>query len=151
MSTERGYRTLRGFVSGQEPDQQSYFAFSATLRIGGDNLDFGRIEAALATKPSHQHRKGDKHGPRSRPFPTDMWALDSGLSEDALLGDHLDALWQKIRGGQAFLRELKSQAKVDIFCGYRSNVDHAGFEVPSTSLEMFQALGVPFGVSVIIT
>ena len=38
----------------------------------------------------------------------------------------------------------------DVFCGYRSNCDHAGFEVSHQCLELFRSLEVPFGVSVIV-
>lgn len=40
---------------------------------------------------------------------------------------------------------------VDVFCGYRSNCDMAGFDVDYKCLELFTALEVPFSVSVIIT
>ena len=49
-----------------------------------------------------------------------------------------------------YLKSLKQRFKVDVFCGYRSNCDHAGFEVSHKCLELFTALEVPFGVSVII-
>jgi len=49
------------------------------------------------------------------------------------------------------LLELKKSLTVDVFLGYRSSCDHAGIEVPHTSLEMFTELEIPFGVSIIIT
>ena len=55
-----------------------------------------------------------------------------------------------MRPAVEYLKGLKSVCKVDVFCGYRSNCDTGGFEVPHASLELFAALEVPFGVSVVI-
>jgi hypothetical protein len=46
--------------------------------------------------------------------------------------------------------QLKQSATVDVFCGYRSNCDHAGIEVPWQSLEIFREVQIPFGVSIIV-
>lgn len=50
-----------------------------------------------------------------------------------------------------YIKSLKQRYKVDVFWDYRSNCDHAGIEVPHASLELFTALEIPFGVSIIIT
>jgi hypothetical protein len=39
------FRTLRGFLNGEEPDEANYFSFSATLRIHGDDVPFEEIAA----------------------------------------------------------------------------------------------------------
>ncbi len=101
-------------------------------------------------QPTHTHRRGDRRGPRSAPFKDDMWFLESGLAETEALHRHIDSLWERVRPSSTFLTGLKQSAKVDVFLGYRSNCDHAGFEVPHPSLEMFRVLEIPFGVSVII-
>jgi len=49
-----------------------------------------------------------------------------------------------------FLLAIKAKHKVDVFCGYRSNCNHAGFQVEPKSLAIFAALDIPFGVSVIV-
>jgi hypothetical protein len=61
----KSFRTLRGFIEGNEPDEPDYFGYSATLRIFGDNLDLDDITINLGVPPSHVHRKGEKKGPRS--------------------------------------------------------------------------------------
>ena len=63
---------------------------------------------------------------------------------------HIEALWQIVRPEIDYLKALKQRFKVDVFCGYRSNCDHAGFEVSHKSLELFTELEVPFGVSAIV-
>jgi hypothetical protein len=139
----RAFRTLRAALAGDEAEEQAYFAYCAALRIAGDGLDFDEISRTLGVEATHAHRKGDKQGPRSPGFPTDMWSYTPPVPEDRPLAEHIDALWSQIRHAKAFLRGLKGVATVDVFLGYRSNVDHAGVEVPHTSLEMFTQLEIP--------
>ncbi|MEO8904126.1 MAG: hypothetical protein ABI488_17425 [Polyangiaceae bacterium] len=45
---------------------------------------------------------------------------------------------------------MKTVATVDVFLGYRSNVDTAGVEIPYSSLDMFVRLEIPLGLSIIV-
>ena len=144
------FRTLRGAIRGEEADEPNYFACSATLRIHGSSLPFEEISNQLAVDPTRVHRKGERRGPKSPAYRDDAWHFQPALPEDAPLAQHIDALWAVLRPNVNYLKSLKRQYKVDVFCGYRSNCDHAGIEVPYTSLELFTALEIPFGVSVVI-
>jgi hypothetical protein len=144
------FRTLRGFVQGSEPDEPTYFGYSATLRIFGESLNFDEINRTLGLSPTSSHRKGDRKGPHSPPSKHDMWMLSPDLPEERPLAEHIDALWAAIRHAEAYLRQLKSIATVDVFLGYRSNVDTAGVEIPHASLDMFVRLEIPVGLSIII-
>lgn len=147
----KAFRTLRGAIRGGEPEEQTYFAYSATLRIHGDGLPFKEIGERLEVKPTHMHRKGDRRGPKSPPYHNDAWLFQPALPESEPLGLHIEALWRVLKPHARYLKSLKRKYKIDVFCGYRSNSDHAGIEVPSTCLELFTVLEVPFGVSIIIT
>jgi hypothetical protein len=144
------FRTLQGFVSGEEPDVPNYFAYCATLRIHGDNLPIVEISARLGVQPTHSHRQGERRGPRSPGFRDDAWHFTAPLPETEPLERHIEALWAVVQPHVGYLKSLKQQYRVNVFCGYRSNCDHAGIEVPHTCLELFTALEVPFGVSIII-
>jgi hypothetical protein len=144
------FRTLRGFLNGEEADEVHYFRFSATLRIHGDDVPFEEISQRLGVQPTHIHRKGERRRPRSPGYPDDAWQYQPSLSETEPLERHIEALWQVVRPAVDYLKGLKQRLKVDVFCGYRSNCDHAGFEVSHKCLEMFTALEVPFDVSVIV-
>lgn len=146
----RSFRTLRGFLAGEEADEESYFAHSATLRISGDSLDYDDIGHSLRLSPTHSHRRGERPGPRSPEYSQDMWVYSPSVPEDHPLAEHIDALWVHIKHAKEYLRSLKKIAAVDVFLGYRSNIDTAGIEVPYTCLEMFVELEIPFGVSIII-
>jgi hypothetical protein len=144
------FRTLRGFLKGEEPNEENYFRFSATLRIYGDNVPFEEISQRLGVQPTHFHRKGERRGPRSPEFRDDAWHYEPPLPDTDPLEDHIDALWQVVRPAVDFLKTLKERFRIDVFCGYRSNCDTAGFQVSHKCLELFTTLEVPFGVSVVI-
>ena len=144
------FRTLRGFTDGEEAGEATYFSFSATLRIHGDDVPFQESSERLGVQPTHLHRKGECPGPRSPVYRDDAWHFHPSLVETEPLDRHIEALWQIVRPAIDYLRALKQSYKVDVFCGYRSNCDTAGFEVSHKCLELFTALEVPFGVSVII-
>jgi Domain of unknown function (DUF4279) len=151
-SDQKGaFRTLRGFLNGGEPDEPTYFAFMASLRIHGDALPLEEISKHLGLQPTDLHRKGERRGPNSPPYRDDAWHFQPALPETAPLAEHIEALWTAVKPHVRYLKELKNRYKVDVFCGYRTNHDHAGIEVPHTCLELFTALEVPFGVSIIIT
>ena len=145
------FRTLRGFLTGTEREEEPYFNHSATLRIGGDIPDLNAISAELGLVPTHVHKKGERRAPNSVPYRQDMWSYSPGLKESEPLYKHVDALWRVLKPHKAYLRRLKKSLTVDVFIGYRSNSDTAGIEVPHTSLEMFIELEIPFGISIIIT
>jgi hypothetical protein len=146
----KAFQTLRGAIGGEEPDEPLHFAYSATLRIHGDGLPFEEISLQLGVEPTHVHHKGEPRGHRSPPWRDDAWHLEAALPEAEPLARHIEALWQVLKPHAEYLRSLKQRYKVDVFCGYRSNCDHAGIEVPHTCLEMFTTLEIPFGVSIII-
>jgi hypothetical protein len=148
---EKSFNTLRGFIRGEEPDEPIYFAYSATLRIHGDDLPLDEITHRLQVHPTRTHRNGDRPKPNAKTvYRDDAWHYQSALPETEPLERHIEALWSVVKPHVGYLRSLKQHYKVDVFCGYRSNCDHAGIQVPHTCLELFTALEVPFGVSIII-
>jgi len=144
------FRTLRGFLDGSEPDEETYFAYSATLRLVGVLPDLQLITDTLGVTPTQALRKGQRITPRSAPLQHDCWHYSPPIPETERLEVHINALWMAIKDHRDFILGLKRTATVDVFLGYRSNCDHAGVEVPHTCLEMFTALEIPFGLSIII-
>jgi hypothetical protein len=130
---------------GEEPP---YYSYSATLRIHGSNLAFDVISRELGVDPSHSHRRGESPRAGSRPFTDDAWHLTAPIHRDRELTHHLHELWRLVKPHVEYLKNL--EARVDVFCGYRSNDGTAGFAVEAGALEIFMALEVPFSVSVIV-
>lgn len=131
-------------------EEPVYFCFSASLRIFGDGLDIDEITRTLGLTPTHSHRKGQRRGSHSVPWPQDMWSYQPAVDKARPLHEHITALWDAVRPHIPYLRDLKQKFHVDVFCGYRSNSGTAGFEVDHHCLGLFAELEVPFGVSVII-
>lgn len=131
-----------------DSDEPSCFAYSATLRIHGADLPLEDVTRALGVSPSHQHRAGEKTRPAARPFKDDAWHYTAPLPEEEELTEHLRLLWRTVEPHVDYLLDLK--ANVDVCCGYRSNNGAAGFAVEPDALQIFAALNVPFGVSVIV-
>ena len=148
---EKSFRTLRGFLSGSERGEETYFAYSATLRIFGDNLDMEEISARLGLQPTNSHRKGERRSNRSLGYRHDLWSYRPAVKETEPLHEHINVLWGLLKPRKRYLLRLKKSVSVDVFCCYRTNCDTAGIEVPHTSLEMFTELQIPFGVSIIVT
>jgi hypothetical protein len=148
---EKPFRTLRGFLAGTEREEETYFAYSATLRIAGEIPNFDEISNQLGLTPTYTHRKGEKRGPRSAGYRQDMWSYTAPLVKSEALHKHVDSLWLALKPHKCYLLKLKESLSVDVFIGYRSNCDTAGIEVPHTSLEMFTELQIPFGLSIIVT
>jgi len=145
------FKTLKGFINNEEEDEEIYFSFMASLRIYGDDIPFDEISQRLGVRPTSSHRKGEPHRLGSiHTFENDSWHFEAPLPESEPLERHIEALWLVVKPEVEYLKSLKNRLDVDVFCGYRSNCDHAGFEVSHTVLELFTALEIPFGVSVII-
>ncbi|MFL6439445.1 MAG: DUF4279 domain-containing protein [Terriglobales bacterium] len=142
---------MRGFLAGKERDEDTHFAYSATVRIFGDITDLDQISTRLGLQPTDSHRKGERRDPRSAGYGHDMWSYSPPIDKHELLHKHIDALWLVLKPHKRYLVELKKFLTVDVFLGYRSNSDTAGVEVPHTSLEMFSELQIPFGLSIIVT
>jgi hypothetical protein len=137
-------------LRGEEPNEEYYFCFSATLRVHGDRVPFDAISERLGVEPTHLHRKGEKVGPGLLRWKDDAWHFQPSLPETEPLEQHIDALWDVVCPHVEYLKALKERLRVDVFCSYRPNCDTAGFEIPHSCLRLFLALEVPFGVSVII-
>lgn len=129
---------------------EPYFHFSASLRIHGEGLDLDAITTAMGLRPTHTHKKGELRHPGGHPYRDDAWHYSADLPEAAPLDAHLQELWVDVAPAREFLLSLKSKYRVDVFCGYRSDSDQAGFQVEPKSLAIFTSLEIPLGVSVII-
>lgn len=133
-------------------DTEVYFACSASLRVMDAPERHSEIEEVTGLKPSHVHVKGEiAHKKSGRRWKSDIWLLKSPLGETVELSDHLNWLWQQVQPHQKYFQSLiKSDVKVDIFCGYRSNCDHCGFGIDPDAFNIAQKLGVRLEFSVII-
>ena len=129
-------------------DEPPYFNHNATLRIHGIGLPMEEITREMGVPPSHQHRKGERRSPRTRPYPTDAWHLRAPVPEERGLTEHLRVLWKLVEPSAAWLKSL--DADVDVFCGYSTNEATAGCHIEPDALRIFTELDVPFSLSIIV-
>ena len=101
------FRTLRGFLEGGEPDEETYFSFSASLRIFGDITHTEEISKRLGLEPTHIHKKGESRGEGRPVWPQDMWSYMSGLPESEPLERHIERIWSVIKPHKQYLLDLK--------------------------------------------
>ena len=126
-----------------------YFNYNASLRIFGENLDFQKFSDILNLKPSHAHKKGEKYS-GNKSHEIDMWIYESSLNKNESIDKHIDYLWNNLYDKVDILNSLKQNYRVDIFLGFRTNCETAGLKIPYQSLKLFNALQIPFEISIIV-
>ena len=100
------FRTLRGFLDGDEPDEDNYFAYSATLRIFGVLPDLQLITDTLGLTPKQALHKGQRIKPGFAPLKHDCWHYSPDIPESEPLEDHINALWAAIKDHRDFIKGL---------------------------------------------
>ncbi len=137
-------------VEGQS--EGTYYAFSAALRIADVPNLHSAISRRLEVEPTRCHVAGDLAAAATgRRWPNSVWVLESPLPESARLNDHLRWLCPLLTTHRDFLRSLvESGAAVDVFCGYRSTAENAGFEIEPDVLEALSRAGCRLSVSVMV-
>lgn len=126
------------------------FSYSAALRIFGDIKDLAAITQRLGLVPSHVHKRGERPGPRSPEYKHDMWEYTAPVAEQEPLHVHIQSLWEAIISQVGYLKELKKQVTVDVFCGFRTNCRVSGLEIGHESLVLFSELEIPLGISITV-
>ena len=117
--------------------ESPYFRYSVSLRIFCDYLDTEEISAKLNLTNTNSHSY-------------DIWVYKVRNEDEKHINHQLIELWNSIKAHKSYLIALKKRCKVDIFCSYTSDSDHAGVEISPEALEVFTQLGIPFGLSIIV-
>lgn len=130
------------------------FLYSATLRIANAGSIHQEIVGETGIVPTLSHRKGDIRSPIAKfkkYWSGDMWQIESPLPPDSDLSLHLNWLWGIVAPHKSyFLSVIERGFGVDVFCGYRSNSDTAGFCITPEALAIFAELSIPMEISVMI-
>ena len=116
--------------------------------IAGVGLDIDGISEALGTNPTHSHRVGEPDM-LGNPYQHDMWLLNSDLNEAEPLDAHLKWLQQKLRPHFDFIRSLKANSEIYVYCGYNCDGDQCGFSLTPEALALFTELGIPMEMTVL--
>ncbi len=122
--------------------------YPSDLQRGRAGLRGDRCDVGFG--PTATGRRGESIGPRSPPNKGDVWMYHPPLAEDRDLGEHVEALWQVLAPHAGFLTSLKAHARVEVFLGYSSNIDHGGIVIPNHALEIFTKLGLDLNLNIVV-
>jgi hypothetical protein len=114
----------------------------ASFRVLGHQLDLEGLSRSLAISPTRTHREGDPDILK-QPFSHDMWTLESPLTRDHEIEEHLRWLHNKLRPHLDHLKSLREKADLSVLCNYRCyDTDQGGFTLSPEALSMSCELGV---------
>lgn len=118
---------------------------TATLRIHSRTLNAQKISALLETEPTGTKVMGERlssHNPNSAVAESHLWRLESGLTSDRPLEDHIEKLVEFIEQKLPAFKELMKECESDLFCGYSSESGQGGFVLKSKMLKRLTAIPV---------
>jgi hypothetical protein len=105
-----------------------------SLRVLGDSLEPEEVSALLGRPPTRERRKGDKVPGRNGAGtdavePTGAWILDSPLSEEAEVEDHLEALLGPLSNDMDEWSSLTEGTSASVLCSIFLSQYNEGFEL----------------------
>lgn len=128
-------------------------SYRASLCISSKTLSAQCITNKLEITPSESHEKGspiNKHtlGGKSRTISS--WILDSELEKVTSLDAHIEHLISVVELGESKFRELSTDCKLEIYCGFfAGNEDDQGVLFLSSSL-LKRLTSVPIDITVVL-
>jgi hypothetical protein len=114
----------------------------------GDKLDTDEISRRLGLSPTHVHRVGDADA-RGNLFEHAMWSLQSPLNEAQPPDTHFKWFKQQLNPHYEFLRSLKCDAQLHIYCGYNCDNEQDGFTLSPEALAIFTELEIPMELHIL--
>lgn len=118
---------------------------TATLRIHSRTLNAQKISALLRTEPTGAKVMGERlssHNPSSAIAEAHLWRLESGLTSNRPLEEHIEKLVEFIEQKLPTFNELMKECESDLFCGYSSESGQGGFILESKMLKRLAAVHV---------
>jgi hypothetical protein len=106
----------------------------ASLRIFGDAITVETITERLGIEPDFGGNAGTP-GPGRSTRPTTLWGLNTRLSDDHLLNEHIHDLLARLDGRDDALASLADECRVEIFAGVFSDNGQAGETLPWLTLK----------------
>lgn len=127
-------------VANQEEQKWSRAAF----RISGDTLGPDQITAILGSEPTQSGVKGERFSSRHNAVRrTSFWLLQSPLSENQPLAEHLKWLLDLLEPKLDLINSISEKWRVDLFCGFSSENGQGGATFDPDLLRRLGHLGVP--------
>ncbi|HKO19570.1 MAG TPA: uroporphyrinogen-III C-methyltransferase [Acidobacteriaceae bacterium] len=119
----------------------------AALVVSSDVLTPEEIGTHLGLAPSRTHRKGEVRSQRVPiPWKDHFWSLQSPLSENADMAEHVQWLLNVLDQKLDVLRELSRNCKTALSLGFSSTHGQGGFTLDPQTLVQLARLDVPFSL-----
>jgi hypothetical protein len=117
----------------------------ACIRISGDNLQPDEVSRELGLQATKSGLKGERLSgrPRMRPLLSSLWMLNSPLSDQSPLEDHLKWLLDVLEPKFHVISRITKQHQAEFFCGFGSDNGQGGCIFAVELLERLVKLGVP--------
>jgi hypothetical protein len=115
-----------------------------SLRIVSDVIDPVGIGKKLGLEPTKTHVKGSLRSTRhSATWPSSLWLLNSPLSDQSDMADHIRYFLDLLAARVHALEALTANCKIDLFCGFSSGNGQGGFALDPHTLSRLAALKIP--------
>jgi hypothetical protein len=116
----------------------------ASLRISSTTLQPSEIAEIIGLESTKTHTKGTLKNSRfTLVWPTSLWLLNSPLSDQNGMADHLRFLLDLLEPKMDALKQLFEKCQIDLFCGFSSGSGQGGFELDPVTLLRLSKLGIP--------
>lgn len=114
---------------------------ASRLRIVSSTIDPIEIGKQLGLEPTKTHLKGSLRSARHKAvWPSSLWLLNSPLSEQSDMTDHIRYFVDLLEPRARVLDDLARDCKVDLFCGYSSENGQGGFVLDPSILSRLASL-----------
>jgi len=107
-------------------------------------------------EPDAFHRKGDPNTSISKkgkmiehsPYSSGLWSINSTVTEDALIEDHIKSLILLLEPSSGKLEELQKRGyRMDLFCGlFAQGCHQPGLEIGANTLKRAGDLNLKIGI-----
>jgi hypothetical protein len=116
----------------------------ASLRISSTTLQPSEIAEIIGLEATKTHTKGTLKNSRfTLVWPTSLWLLNSPLSDQNGMADHLRFLLDLLEPKMDALKQLFEKCQIDLFCGFSSDSGQGGFTLDAVTLSRLSKLCVP--------
>ncbi len=134
-------------MNNKNSNDTEYRIFSAGLRI--KNAPELHDEISKILKPTHVHKKGEKKI-KEKVWDNDIWLLDSPLSDEKDLTEHILWIWEQIKPHINYFMDLKKKGvEMDLFCSFTTDSDQDGFTLDARTYEFINKLQLNIEFSII--
>jgi Domain of unknown function (DUF4279) len=117
----------------------------ASLRISSQARSAAQVTKIIGLPPTSFYEKGDLVSRKSQTpgyRQNSMWILESDLPADAMLDDHVDSICCLVELRSVALKTLRRDCSIDVFCGFFSDSEQAGFMLSKETIRKLAALEV---------